>query len=155
MPTDKARLRGRFWLVARSADGRVKAVHYAENLIVNSGLTWIAGALSGTIGSPATMKYIGIGTATTAATGPDTALVAPEYETRATGAQTLQTTDTANDTYQVIGTVTITASAAITEAGLFSAATAGSMLSRQVFSAINVVNSDTIQFTWKIDLDAV
>ncbi len=154
MATEKARLRGRFWLVARSADGAIKAVHYAENLVVNSGLTWIAGALSGSIAAPATMKYIGIGTGTTAATGPQTALVAPEIETRATGAQTLVTTDTANDTYQVVGTVTITTAAAVTEAGLFSAATAGSMLSRQVFSAINVIAADTIQFTWKIDLDA-
>jgi hypothetical protein len=60
------------------------------------------------------------------------------------------TTTVTNDTMQVVGTVAETATIAVTESGLFNADTNGSLLCRQTFSAVNVVNGDSIQFTWKI-----
>lgn len=60
------------------------------------------------------------------------------------------TTTVTNDTAQFVGTVAITATIAVTEAGLFNADTNGTMLMRQTFTAVNVVDGDSIQFTIKI-----
>lgn len=146
------RIKGSVHMLVRDAQGRVKDERLVENLVVNVGLAWIAGALSGDEGTPTDMKYIGCGTGTNAANATDTALQT-EVESRATGSQSRVTTDTTNDTYQCVGTVSMTGTHAITEAGLLSASSGGTLGSRQVFSAINVVNGDSIQFTWKWDFD--
>jgi len=96
----------------------------------------------------ATMKYIGIGTGVTGADHEDTTLQT-EVETRATGTRSRVTTTVTNDTYQVVGTVTITDTRAVTEVGLLSASTNGTLGARQVFSVMNLVTDDTVQFTWK------
>ncbi|MDQ3730311.1 MAG: hypothetical protein M3355_12070 [Actinomycetota bacterium] len=44
------------------------------------------------------------------------------------------------------------ATAAITEAGVFNAATAGSMYSRATFAVINKAAGDTLQITWTYTL---
>ncbi len=99
-------------------------------------------------------KYIGWGTGTTAYAATQTALVTPAAESRATGTPTQQTTDHANDTYQVVGTITCTgALKAITEAAVFDASTSGNMYARAAFDAMNVDVGDSIQFTFKIKHD--
>ena len=147
-------LQGNVTVVARDAQGRIKAIRHLKNLVVNGGKGWMAGSLSGGIATPTNMKYIGVGTGSTAATATDTAL-GGEVETRATGTQSVVTTTTTNDTYQCIGTVTMTAGRAITESGLFGASTSGTMMSRNVFSVINLNSTDTLAVTWKIPMTAV
>ena len=97
-------------------------------------------------------KYIGWGTGTTAAAVTDTALVTEAAPTtgggRVAGTESRVTTDQANDTYRVTGTVTATGTASITEAGLFDATTAGNLLLRSVFSVVSVDASDSISFTF-------
>ena len=56
--------------------------------------------------------------------------------------------------YRTVATVAYTSTLAITEWGLFSAVTAGTMWDRKVFSAINVVNGDSIQFTYTLTVTA-
>jgi hypothetical protein len=96
-------------------------------------------------------RYIGWGTSATAATVLQTALLAEAAPTtgggRTLGTESGVTTTVANDTYQVVGTVTAVSTLTIAEAGLFDAATAGNMLIRGNFSAINVVSGDGIAFT--------
>jgi hypothetical protein len=41
----------------------------------------------------------------------------------------------------------------VTESGTLNAAAAGVLLARQTFSAINVANGDSLQVTWKFDVD--
>ena len=96
-------------------------------------------------------KHVHWGTGATAADATQTALVTPSSdETRASGTQTQVTTSVANDTYQVVATLTCASAAkAITEVGVFSAATGGSMYSRNAFDAINLAVGDSIQFTIK------
>lgn len=105
------------------------------------------------------MKYHGVGTGTTAEAAADTALVTESTtvlnpdSTRATGS----TVEGASaNIFRSVGTVTFDGSAAITEHGLFSqAATGGGTLwDRSVFSAINVVSSDSIQFTYEVTFSA-
>ncbi|HYB96213.1 MAG TPA: hypothetical protein VEC39_14675, partial [Vicinamibacterales bacterium] len=58
--------------------------------------------------------------------------------------------------FRSVGTVTFDGSGAITEHGLMSqAATGGGVLwDRSVFSPINVVNGDSIQFTYDVTFTA-
>lgn len=97
-------------------------------------------------------KNIGWGIGTTVAAVGQTALVTESAPTtgggRTNGTESRTTVSVANDNYQVVGTVTAGSSLAITEAGLFDAATGGSMLIRSDFGAVNVVSGDSIAFTF-------
>lgn len=97
-------------------------------------------------------KNIGWGIGTTAAAVGDTALVTESAPTtaggRTVGTESRTTVTVTNDNYQVVGTVTAGSTLAITEAGLFDAVTAGNLLIRGVFSAVNVVSGDSIAFTF-------
>jgi len=91
--------------------------------------------------------WIASGTGTTAESETQTALIT-EVESRVQG-----TASNPQDArYQVVGQITYTATRAITEAGLFDANTSGNMYVRGVFSAINVVSGDKIEFTIQIDI---
>lgn len=97
-------------------------------------------------------RNIGWGTGTTTAAVSQTALVTEAAPTtsggRTVGTESRVTGSVTNDTYQVTGTVTAAGSLAITEAGLFDATSAGNMLIRSDFSAINVLSGDSIAFTF-------
>jgi hypothetical protein len=56
--------------------------------------------------------------------------------------------------YRTIGTITFNANFAITEHGLFSASSGGTLWDRTVFSAINVANTDAIQFTYTLTINS-
>ena len=113
----------------------------------NAGSAIIANRLKGLGTEP---NYMHWGTGTTAATTADTALQTPRAESRVAGTSSVVTTTVTNDTYQVVGTLTCAStSAAITELGLFDAATSGNMFIRSTFDPINVAVGDSIQFTAK------
>ena len=123
-----------------------------KNLMTNAGFALVAGRLNGS-GSPAAATYIAVGTGTTAAAATDTALqteLATSGLSRANGTVSLVTTTVTNDTAQIVVTYTVSGSAAVTESGVLNAASVGTLLCRQVFSAINVVSGDSLQITWKI-----
>lgn len=56
--------------------------------------------------------------------------------------------------YRSVGTITFTGTFAITEHGLFSASSGPTLWDRTVFSAINVVNTDAIQFTYTLTINS-
>lgn len=129
-----------------------------SNGVPTAGKALVAGRINAS-GAPAAAGYIGIGIGTTAFNATDTAL---ETERQADGTAStahtsatasLVTTDVTNDTAQLVATFSFTATLAITESGVFNASSAGTMLCRQTFSAINVVSGDSLQVTWKIDVD--
>jgi hypothetical protein len=117
------------------------------NLIVNTGHKAFADQIGGTTTAPFTaMAY---GTGATAAAGADTALQTEVARGAATVTNT--TTSTTGDTEQWVKTFTAPGTQAITEEGLLNNNTSGGiLLARQVFSAINMVLNDTVQFTHKI-----
>ena len=127
------------------------------NLITTAGVAGIAARINGS-GSPDAYTYVGIGTGTTGAADANTQLEA-EITTsggaRASASVSVVTTDTAGDTAQLQLTYNFTtgASFAITESGVLNAASTGTLLARQVFSAINVASGDSLQVTWKFDVD--
>lgn len=110
-------------------------------------------------GTPATYtaapKYVAMGVgatgaARTAVVG-DTAL-STEVETRTSGTESVQTTSTTGDTYQVLGTVTASATRAVDEAGLFDASSTGNLFLSATHAVINLANGDSIQYTFKAQL---
>ena len=121
------------------------------NLVTDAGFAAVAGQING-VGSVAAFTYIELGTGTTAADHADTAVETPISDSglqRAAATCTLVTTTIANDTAQLLKSFSVTGAKAITESGVLNDATTGTLLARQVFAAVNVVNTDTFQMTWK------
>lgn len=126
-----------------------------SNLVTNAGMAGVASRINGS-GAEAAFTYIAVGTGTTAAAAGDTALqteLATSGLSRANSTASRVTTDVANDTAQLVNTFTVTGTAAVTESGVLNASSGGVLLARQVFTAVNVVNGDSLQVTWKFDVD--
>ena len=126
-----------------------------SNIVTNVGHAGVASRINGA-GGEAAFTWIALGTGTVAAAAGDTALEA-EISTgglaRVNSTVSRVTTGTTNDTAQNQHTFAATASFAVTESGVFNAASAGVLLARQTFSAVNVVNGDSLQVTWRFDVN--
>jgi len=95
-------------------------------------------------------KYHDSGVGTTAEAVGDTDMETTDGESRATGTQT----ENAANIYESVATISYTTTKAITEHGVFNASTSGELMDRSVFSAVNVVNGDSIQFTYRLTCTA-
>ena len=149
---ESVQLIGDIEFILRDRYGKILDLRKLENLIVNVGKAQIAGLINGVITS--VFKYIAIGTGGGGPAVGDTALTT-EIAGAGGGARTLGsvdriTTTVTNDTARIIVNFSFTASYAITESGLFDAATAGNLAARQVFAAINVVSTNTLEVKWQI-----
>lgn len=96
-----------------------------------------------------TMKYLGWGTGS-GQTSTSNALASASAEARTTGTMSQVTTTVTNDTLQVVGTITASATRAITEVGVFDASTSGNMDLYGDFSVVNLASGDAISFTVKL-----
>lgn len=125
-------------------------------LVVTGGVNFLATDMATGHASPyiSSMNYHDSGTGTVAATSTESALgTQAGPSTRATGTQT----NPATNQYKSVGTISYTTGLTITEWGLFnqSAQGAGSVLwDRRVFTGIAVVNTDQIQFSYTLTLNA-
>ena len=122
------------------------------NLMTNVGFAGVASRINGD-GSEAAFTYLAVGIGVAAANAADTTLGSETVDSgmaRAAATCTRVTTTQTNDTAQMLKSFSVTGTKAITESGILNAASTGVLLCRQVFSAINVVNLDTLQITWKI-----
>jgi hypothetical protein len=125
-----------------------------RNGVTTVGKALVAGRLNAS-GAPAAADYIAVGTGVGAFAAGDTTLgteTAASGLTRAQGTVSLVTTTTTNDTAQVTKTFTVTGTVAVTESGVLNAASVGTLLCRQTFTAINVVNGDSLAITWKVQM---
>jgi uncharacterized membrane protein len=148
----RIRVKGIINIVVKDANGKVKEKRTIRNKIVNAGLAAMAGLLLTDV-SVDDFDYIAVGTGIDAAAAGDTALgteITDSGLERAAGTGTRETTTVANDTAQLTKTFTVTGTKAVTEAGILNAPAAGTLLARQVFSAINVVSGDSLQINWQI-----
>lgn len=122
------------------------------NLITNAGLAGVASRINGA-GSESAFTYIAIGTGSTAASVSDTTL-ATEITTgggqRANASASRVTTAVTNDTARLTNTFNFSSTFAVVESGVLNASSSGVLLCRQVFSAINVANGDSLSVTWDI-----
>lgn len=118
------------------------------NTITDVGKQIAAQQTGGTTTAPVTAIAIGVGTPSATALGSESTT-----NGGGRGAATVsnQTTTTTGDTERWVKTFTFTGSLALTEEGLFDNNTSGgNMLASQTFSAVNVVNTDTLQITHNV-----
>lgn len=126
-------------------------------VVTTAGVNAIVDAFQNTV-ELENFKFHGMGTGTGAEASSDTGLgteLTTQYNpdnTRATGT----TTEGASaNIYRTVGTNTIdSGTPAVTEHGVFSASSAGTLLDRSVFSAINLVSGDGITFTYDLTFTA-
>lgn len=126
-----------------------------SNLVTNAGMAGVASRINGS-GSEAAFTYIAVGTGTTAAAVTDTTLeteITDSGLARASASVSRTTTDVTNDSAVLTNTFSVTGTKAVTESGVLNAGSSGVLLARQVFSAVNVLNGDSLAVTWTIDVD--
>jgi hypothetical protein len=102
------------------------------------------------LGSGTEPKFIGWGTGAGTAAVADTTLFTESAEARATGTSSRVTSLVANDTYQVVGTLTASAPRTITNAGLLDASTSGNLFIHFDHSSTVLGTGESIQYTVKI-----
>lgn len=143
--SDGFKLKGDVHITRTNAIGELTGEWDFKNLIVTSGLQWVAGMLSAT--PPAVMNYIAIGTDNTVPASNQVALfneIARSAITQTGGAVSGTTI-----TYiAVFGPGAGTG--ALYEAGIFQQNTGSIMLSRVTYPVINKGASDTITVQWTI-----
>lgn len=140
------KITGQVHLKVIGEDGQVKEERHIKNLVVTAGKTFIASRIAGT--ASAVMSHLAIGTGAVSPAAGDTTL-----GTEA-GRVALTSTTPSSNTVVFVATVGAgTGTGAITEAGLFNAASLGTMLCRTTFSVINKGAADSITATWTLTIN--
>ena len=148
MINDDLKLRGDVAIVLKDKDGNVKDSREIHNLVVSSGLTFICSRMAGT--SAGVMSHMALGSGTTAASASQTDLVSILGSREA-----LDSTTASSNTITYVSSFEAgEGTGAVTEAGIFNAATSGTMLCRTVFAVVNKQADDTMSVTWTITLTA-
>lgn len=148
-PVEKLGVLGRLTLVLKGSDGAVKDVREVKNLVVNTGLGHITTRMIGT--SQGSMSHMALGSGSTAAAAGDTALGSQLGSRNAFDSVTQS--GSSNESLVYVTTFAPgEATGAVTEAGIFNAASSGVMLCRTVFAVVNKGASDTLEVTWTVTL---
>lgn len=133
-----------------AADGtRTELGVLSRRVVTDAGAAFIADAFRN-LTEVENLNFHDCGTGTTAEAAGQTALVTPFGGARVSGTQS----GPAANQYRTVATISFTSTLAITEHGVFSASSSGTMLDRSVFSAVNVVNGESIQFTYDLTIAA-
>lgn len=139
MIQETMKLHGAITLMLTKANGDVETVH-KDNIIVDVGFDFIADAIGKAASRPGVMGFIALGTGTAAAAAGQTALATELDRNAATYAHTAGTKAFSFTANFPAGDAT----GAITEAGVFNAASAGTMLDRVVFPVVNKGADDSL-----------
>lgn len=126
-----------------------------SNLVVDAGLAGVASRINGA-GSEAAFTYIGLGSGTTSPVAGNTALqteISTNGGARANATASRITTNSTNDTARLLHQFDFSGSLSIAESGVLNAGSGGTLLARQTFTAIPVVNGDGLQVTWDFVVD--
>jgi hypothetical protein len=126
-----------------------EVVRKVKNLVVTVGKAWVAKRMAD---QDTVMTHMEVGTGTTAAAASQTALVAAGL-TGGRAALTVSGGTVSGATINYSATWAAgAATGAITEAGIFDAATSGEMLARTVFAVVNKGVSDSVTISWTITI---
>lgn len=155
---ESLKLAGKLNIVVTGEDGQVKDTREVNNLVVQAGLRYITERMASN--TPTTMTHLGIGNGGATDTADDQTDLQGTEKNRfalfSTTANNNPATGRGNIVYVCnLGTGNNIPSGAITEAGIFNAASSGTMLCRTKFDVINKGANDTMTITWTITLDAV
>ena len=135
-------------MILRRADGSVEVTH-KDNMIVDVGFDYIADSIGLNSGRPAVMGYIGVGESNIASSAEQTGL---QDELSPRQASAYEHT-AGSKSFTISATFAPgVATGAITEAAVFNAATAGTMLDRVVFNVINKGADDTLTVVFTFNM---
>jgi hypothetical protein len=147
--SEKLSLSGRYMAKLYGPDGQLKQEVVGPNVVCTNGKEFLASFMysAAVAASTFTMKYLAIGTGAGAEAEADTGL----------GTEVSRTTGTvsyvSNQIYQVTATfATGSGTGAITEYGLFSSNTGGTMLSRDLEDVINKGANDTLTVVYQLTI---
>lgn len=142
---DETKATGKLTVEIKDKHGNVKDTREVKNLVVDTGLAFIASRMKDATATA--MSHMGIGTGSTAAAASDTAL-----GTEAARVALTSTTVTSNAVAYVASFAAGTGTGAITEAGILNGASGGTLLCRTVFSVVNKAASDSMTITWTVTI---
>jgi len=146
---DSLQLEGTVGLVLVDAQGNIKDERYFSNLVVTEGKNWIAKRFALATPSVNPMSHMGLGTGSTQPTDVTRTTLVTELGTR----KSVTTDDTTPGQVKYSATfIAGEATGALTEAGVFNALTAGTMLCRTVFSTVNKAAADLLTINWTITI---
>lgn len=149
---ENLRSRGRLSIVITDQYGQTKEKREVDNLVVNAGLAYVISRMVGV--AKAVMSYMAVGSGTATAAAANTDLGNLLGSRKALTSTTISGTN--NESVVYVGTFNPgEGTGAITEAGIFNAASSGDMLCRTVFAVVNKAATDTMVITWTITLSAV
>jgi len=134
---DNLKMKGRLQV---SLNGEV--VRDIDNLVVTAGKNYVADRMKN---NSSVMSHMAIGSGTTAAAAGNTALGTQLGRVSLTSS----TVSNAVVTY-VASFAAGTGTGAVTEAGILTAASNGTMLCRTVFSVVNKGSADSMTITWTV-----
>jgi hypothetical protein len=137
-------VKGTLTLTLTDENGNVKDQRDLKNLVVTVGKSLIASRLIGV--TDAVPTHMGVGTNATAPVAANTAL----------GTQLVRVATTPSRTNNVVTFTSTfpagTGTGAITEAGIFNAASAGTMLCRTTFGVVNKAAADALTIVWNVTI---
>jgi|GEM_PF-471112 len=149
---DDMKISGKVHFLIRDRHGRIKENVWHDNLVVTTGRNHVADQMSDA--GEAAMSHMAIGTGTNAVLASDTALQT-ELSRKELASKTQGTGDPgARQVTYIADWAAGEGTGAITEAGIFNSASAGTMLCRSVFPVKNKGASDSLTMTWIITFSA-
>jgi len=148
MINENLKLSGQLNIVLRDKDGNIKEERIEKNLVVATGLTFIASRMKDATATA--MTHMGLGSGTSNAVAGQTDLVS-----LLGSREVLDSTTASSNTIVYVSSFEAgDATGAVTEAGIFNAASSGTMLCRVKFNVVNKAADDTMAVTWTITLSA-
>ena len=145
MIRDDLKMTGKLHIVLRDADNNIVEEREANNLIVTTGKAFIASRMASA--SASVMSHMAIGTSNTAPAAGDTTL-GSESARVALASTTANNNDVVYVATFPAGTPSSTAS--IVEAGLFDAASGGTLLCRSLMGVITKPSTMSLTITWTV-----
>lgn len=147
--SQELKLKGKYFVYLYGPDGTLKDSKYGDNVVTTVGKEFLASFLysAAAAASTFTAKYIAVGAGTSGEAAGDTAL----------GSELARQTGTASyisgQIFQVTATFAAgTGTGTVTEYGLLSTATAGTLISRDVEAAISKGASDVLTVVYQLTL---
>jgi len=145
---DNLKLRGDVYITVKDKNGNIKEERKEQNLVVSAGLNFICSRMKDT--TDGAMSHMGLGSGTTAAAAGDT-----DLESILGSREALDSTTVSSNTITYVSSFEAgDATGSVTEAAIFNASSAGTMLCRVVFGTITKAADDTMSVTWVITLSA-
>jgi hypothetical protein len=144
--TDFLTAKGTLGIVLTDENGNLKQELNVTNLVVDTGLDYIASRMKDATATA--MTHMAIGSGTTDPAPADTAL-----QTQLGRVSLTSTTVTGNSVAYIASFAAGTGTGAVTEAGIFNASSAGTMLCRTEFAVINKAAGDSMTITWTVTVE--